>query len=461
MNEVGLGMNVDPLSEMLALSSCANTKNVLINLVELEGPYDIDALKDAVAKTADGFPELRSCLKEVRDRGGYRLVREARPDLELPFKIRRVQDYDPSRPVLDTYFDLFQEELDRTWDLFNEPPAEFHFVALKDDLFVGGIIIHHAAADGATASEVGKQVFLAYCENLFGERPPASDITPAVSTSDKRKARKRKRTWRDFIYQAKHSLIPLTHRHVLPAGSGSPRDQGQHQVKRVLTEEESAEIMKGSLKKRVSLIDLLVVCVNRAIDQWNADRNIPRGSLTTSMTVNMRGRFGGLDTPNSSGLLYFVSRPEERKDPATFARTISMARIKQFRKHMDGHFYENVTRMNTFLRLLPFRLKQPMVHRLMQAHQLSVAVTLMGVIWPEIKQGRPTGESSLASFHDLTVREIHGLGYKLLSNTHVLLIVHTFRKRLNLVLAASACHFSRKEADDFLDLIRELLLNSV
>ena len=454
-------MNVDPLSEMLALSSCADTKNVLVNLVEVEGPFDVDALKDAVARVVENFPQLRSCLKEVRERGRYRLIREARPDLEFPFKTREVQDYDTSRPALDTYLELFQQDLDRDWDLFEELPGEFHFIPLADDLFLGGVIIHHAAADAATASEVGKQILLAYSENLSGEKSPESDSIPAFSTSGKRKAAKKKQTWNDFIYQAKHSLIPLFRRHVLPAGSGISADRGQHQVKRVFTEEESSRIMQGSLKKRVSLIDLLVVCANLAIDRWNDDRSTPTGMLTTSMTVNMKGRFRGLDTPNSSGLLYFESRPQERSNTAEFARKISMARIKQFRKHMDGHFYENVTKMNTLLRPLPFRLKRPMVHRLMQAHQLSVAVTLLGVIWPEIKQGKPTGDSSVKSFRDLTVREVHGLGYKLLSKTHVLLIVYIFRRRLNLVLAASASHFTRREADEFLDLVRELLLNSV
>ncbi len=454
-------MNVDPLSEMLALSSLANTKNVLVTLVEIKGPYRMDCLKDAATRTAGEFPELRSRLKEVREKGRYRLVREICPDMDFPMKIREALHFDPSTPTLDIYFDLFREELDRNWDLFNEPPAEIHVVKLTEDFYLCGVIIHHAAADAASASEIGKQVFVAYCEGIFGERPPASDTTPSVSTAKKRMVAKKKQTLKDFIYQAKHSLIPLIRSHVLPAGSGSPTDQRQHQIKRVLTEEESQAIMKASLKKRVSLIDLLVVCANRAVDQWNSGRNTPPGRITTSMTVNMKGRFRGLDTPNSSGLLYFENSPEDRKNEADFARLISMDRIKQFRKHVDGHFYENVTRMNTLLRLLPFRLKRPMVHRLMQAHQLSVAVTLMGVIWPEIKEGKPTGDSSFASFHDMTIQGLHGLGYKLLSNTHVLLIVYIFRKKLNLVLAASASHFTREEADDFLDLIRELLLSSI
>lgn len=454
-------MIVDPLSEMLALSTYGNTKNLIITLLQMRGPFDTGAYRAALGRVSDTFRELRSCLKEVKSKGRYRLVREHRPDLELPMKIYELPKLDLSAPGIDAFLESFREDLDRSWDIFSEPPAALHLLKQGSDRHIAGLVMHHSAGDAAVASEVGREIIYEYCRSLYGDRPPEAESMPSVSTATKRRARKRKQTLSDFTYRTKLSLIPLKPSHVLPVGSGRADDQRQHHVKRVLTEEETTHVVRGSLKKRLSLIDLLVVCANSAVDIWNTERNIQPGTLTASMTINMRGRFQGLDTPNTSGLLYFETRPEERKNPAEFARLITLSRIKQFRRHMDLHFYENVKRMNSSLRLLPFRLKRPMVHRLMQRHQLSVAVTLMGVIWPEIKRGKPTGDSFGVSFHDTIMEEVHGLGYKLLSNTHVLLIVYIFRKRLNLVLAASACHFTRQEADAFLDVVRKQLFSSV
>ena len=54
---------------------------------------------------------------------------------------------------------------------------------------------------------------------------------------------------------------------------------------------------------------------------------------------------------------------------------------------------------------------------------------------------------------EVSITAVHGLGYKLLSNTHLLFIVYFFANKLNVVLAASASRFTREEADAFLGLM--------
>ena len=62
-------------------------------------------------------------------------------------------------------------------------------------------------------------------------------------------------------------------------------------------------------------------------------------------------------------------------------------------------------------------------------------------------------ESCLTETGNLSITGVHGLGYKLLSNTHLLFIVYFFANKLNIVLAASASLFTREEADAFLELM--------
>ncbi len=176
----------------------------------------------------------------------------------------------------------------------------------------------------------------------------------------------------------------------------------------------------------------------------------------------MRGRFRGFEGGNTSGLIFFRSTPEERQDLRSYARSIAVRRIRHFRKQMDLTFFQNVSRMTTALKLLPFKPRQKVVNFLMNMHQFSAAVTFLGIVWPVFKNGKPSMESSPTEVADNSINEVHGIGYKLLSNTKILLIVYIFRNRLNLMLAASASLFTREEAESFMDLIlANLMQNAV
>ncbi len=444
---------LNPLSEMLALSSYGNTKNILVTMVETLGALDEQAAKLASERTAEKFPRALSCVKEIRERGKRRLAWEHRPDLHLPIFFTDLENTDPSAPLLERLVHHLAPRLDRDWDLFKEPPIEFHFVRVSQDHHVLGPVLHHVAADAGTASEVGRDFLSNYHEIMRGQKPDWGFQPEAISSSKKRLVKTKKPTLLDFLKEGKQALGNMFHQPALPVGSGSPGDLRQYQIKREFSIEDTERLVKISASKGVSLVDLLAACSSMAVDQWNAARGISPGVLTASMSVNMKGRFRGFNSDNNSALLFFKSLPHERQDPGSFMRSISLARIKQFRRNMDFKFYQDVSRMNTAFRLLPFRLKSPIIHRLMQKHQFSVAVGMLGVIWPTFRNGKPTMESCLAEAGNLGITSVHGLGYKLLSNTHLLFIVYFFGSKLNIVLAASASLFTREEADAFLELM--------
>ena len=50
---------LDALSEMMALSSYGNTKNILVTAVETKGPLDEEAMTLAVQSGCEGFPSTR------------------------------------------------------------------------------------------------------------------------------------------------------------------------------------------------------------------------------------------------------------------------------------------------------------------------------------------------------------------------------------------------------------------
>lgn len=265
---------------------------------------------------------------------------------------------------------------------------------------------------------------------------------------------------KNYLSDARKAVIQLLEKPVVPVGTGSVGDLKQHQVKRVLSKEQTELLGKISIQSGASLVDLLVAGSNMAIDRWNAPRGVPEGLIATSVSVNMRGRFQGFQRQNNSALIFFKSFAEERRDLGAFTKKIAVNRIRQFRNQMDFKFFQDVSRMTSLMRLMPFRLRRNVTNFVANLHQFSIAVTLLGVMWPELKNGKPTTYSCLTHVGDAEISEVHGLGYKLLSSTPLLVLVYFYKGMLNFVLASSASLFTRQETDQFLDLLLDALFLS-
>ena len=89
-----------------------------------------------------------------------------------------------------------------------------------------------------------------------------------------------------------------------------------------------------------------------------------------------------------------------------------------------------------------------------------MGLTFLGTVWPKMKNGKPTADTGLTEVGGLEITDVHAIGYKLLSSTPLLIIVYLFRNQINLVLAASASLLTRREGEDFLDLVIQLLLDT-
>jgi len=451
---------IDSMSEMIALSCYRNTKNLLITAAELKGPVDTEAIKLAVHRAAEAFPQLTGCLREIKREGRHYLAREQRPDLDFPVRMSELGTHSGSRSILEAVLNHLEASLDRNRDLFTELPGEFHLVKVAEHHHVAVPVINHVAADAVVASAFGQRTVLEYSEIVTGIRPDLLDPAFSISTAKKRPVAVKKRKYADILVRSLLTLSALAQKPSIPAGHGRKGDQRQFHVKRVLPEGPTERLTRPAAGKRIRFIDLLVASCSAAVDAWNGARNVRPGTVTTAVTVNVKGRYSGVRGPNNASVLFFRTRPEDRQDIPRLAELIATARTRQFRNQMDFKLRQNTARTADSLRILPFGPRRRIVHFLMQRHRFSIAVTQLGVVWPLIINGVPTAESFPTSVGDMEITEIHGVGYKLLSGTQLLLIVYIYRRRLNLVLASSASLFTREDTEAFLDAIVDVLLNS-
>ncbi|MGC8604102.1 MAG: hypothetical protein ACP5VS_10475, partial [Desulfomonilaceae bacterium] len=238
----------------------------------------------------------------------------------------------------------------------------------------------------------------------------------------------------------------------LPVGSGSKKDTDQYHIKRILTEEETSFLYEATNNHGISLIDRIVASANNSIDLWNKKRDLPPGFLTTSMTVNMRGRFSGVDLMNSSSLIFFKSTPSDRQNVRSFMRKIALSRIRHFRNQTDLKLSKNIKMMTDAFRFFPFRFRKKIISFLINRHQFSIALTMLGTVWPKVENGKPCRESAFTKIGELEAVEVFGVPHRMLSKTRMLLVLYSFRNRINLVLTCSGGILTREESEQFMDL---------
>ncbi len=441
---------------MMLLSTGANVKNLIITAVETKGPLDASAIEAAFVKALDRNPLFHSHIHEVRKGFQSYFVRRPDPHMKTQFILKNVSN-NLETSILESYLELFSERLDQRRDLFCETPSELHVLSVGQDRHFIAPVFHHSATDGARASEFGREFMANYHELTTGNRPKWASSPLATSSARKRLVGIKRKNENTYIKDARQAIKQMLDRPILPIGNGTPGDTRQFQIKQVLSYEHTELLIKAAMSAGASLVDLLVSGSSTAIDEWNRARGVPEGFVGVSVSVNMQGRFKDFERQNNSGLIYFRSHPEERRDLRQFTRKIAINRINQFRNQLDFKFFQDVSRTNALLRLIPLDLRIPAMHFLMNLHKFSVAVTLLGVIWPEIKNGRPTREASFSSTGELEITGVNGLGYKLLSSTPLLLMVYFYDGKLNIVLASAASHFTKEESRQFLDLFVQRL----
>lgn len=453
---------LNPTSEMVALTTRRNTKNLIITPAVLHGPLDPDKLAAAVHRAVDDFPQLGCTIKETKESGRRYLTWVPRPDLRFPVNFVTMGDRSTASertlPTVQDLLGVLESSLDREWNLFEELPGEFHIVKVDHEHHLAVPVVHHVAADAGEASSFGRGVALAYRELVTGEKLAVEARVRGLSTAMNRIAPRKRKSALDGFSSLWKSVQAATLRPTLAQGSGSRDETREFHVKRLFSRQETLQISEWISRAGIRLSDVILACGNLAIDRWNAARHIEAGPITTAMTVNMEGRYSGLREPNATSVIFFKFLPEERQVPEDFLRRVSQTRARHFGRQMDSQLSGNLRRMLDSVRLLPLGARSRVVYHLVNKQQFSMTVTMLGVVWPLREGDRAFGESFPTEVGDTLITEVHGIGYKLLSSTPIVFIVYVFRQQLNVVMAAAGSLFTYEEAECFMDAFASVLM---
>ena len=444
---------LDVMSEMMVVSSFRNAKNVIIGAVEAMGPIDEKAFRLAVKEVSQAFPTLTGALREQREGARLFLFRGGHSGPEVPVTISDVIRPDGPEGSFNAIMDHLRPRLDRQWDLWNEPPLEIHVLRFQPEYFLLVFVFHHSGADGAMALKILSEMMGRYDTLVNGGLSEWRSIPYVLSTSKKKASKPGKASWKHLLRQILRDLKYRKEKPAEPHGTGRADDLTEHHVLRLFPSEDLQEIKANVAEAGIHLVDHIIVCANRTLDEWNANRNIVPGTNTSVVTVNMRERFGGEDEKNYSSTIFFRSTPRQRKSLTELARSVAEGRQKQLRSNVDLIVRRSISMGAAFFTMFPFAIRRRAASYFFRSQKFSIAVGFLGVVWPEMIEGRPGEDSFLKHAGNFEIIDVHGIGYKLAGNALINLYAYIYRKRLHLVLSVPGSLLTRQEAESFIDLL--------
>ncbi len=453
-------VKLDTISELMALSSVGNTKNIIMMGVEARGPFDEAAFRAAVKEASKVLPVITSHLNEIRENGRYFLFRKFNPELELNVTVSDVEISDGPEKSFNTLVKHLTPRLERNWDLLHELPVEIHVLRLEPQHVLLGFIFHHSAADAAMALRVVSETLGQYDAIVTGQESGWTTMPYVFSTSKKKASKPGKASLKYMLSQLIRTLKELKKQPVRPEGTGKANDLTEWHLRKVFSIEDTDAVFDNCSKASVRVVDHILACSNLALDEWNKARNTPPGIITSVVTVNMRERFGGEDERNYSSSIFLRSTPQDRKDPVEFARALAERRKKQLTRQTDLLVRKSFSMAAAFFTLFPFAIRSRAADLFMRTQRFSVAIGFLGVVWPEHEGGRFTEDSPMRRAGEFEIVDVHGTGYKLAGNAQINLYSYLYGKRLYVVLSASASLLSKEEAEDFLRLLARRIRGS-
>ena len=190
---------LDIISDVMALTSCGNVKNIILVTVEAVGAFDKDVFALAVRRASAKLPVLTSHLREIREKGQHFLVRGHPQELHVPVFMGQLSKSNRGEATFDSLISHMIPRLDRDWNLFLEPPVEIHVLSLGDNHFVFVLLMHHSAGDVEAILAVLRAVMGEYEAVVSGEAPLWLENPYVSSTSKKRESAQRRFGWKDFL----------------------------------------------------------------------------------------------------------------------------------------------------------------------------------------------------------------------------------------------------------------------
>ncbi|WP_243636854.1 non-ribosomal peptide synthetase [Rhodococcus sp. Eu-32] len=249
-------------------------------VLELAGPVDVDALRDAWRDVLVHFDILRTCYPA--DAGG-----DPRPHVRGESEI-------PELTIVDAPVDMqeavqsFLTAPDAVFDIERRVPARASVIRGSGDRLVLVIVVHHIAIDGSSVRVVLESLGRAYEQRLAGQVPRLDTGAPSfwefAAQAD---------TPSDSVQYWSSALADLPAELDLPTDRPRPRDASHRSVgvRTALSEKTARGMRTAAVRHGVSPLMILEAAVALAWNRFGAGVDIPLGTTVSDRELLGDGRF--------------------------------------------------------------------------------------------------------------------------------------------------------------------------
>lgn len=454
---------LNPLSAAFA-GADGNGKYPCVILIAclIRGDLDIDALQAAFRRAIDSNPKMMSGVAEHFSNGKFELFWEPRPQFKPPLLISEMHLKDTSLDRFSLTVDHLRPNLERGFNLFDGVAAEFHLLRLSHDEHILAALMHHAAFDAETGSQVLLGILGHYHEIAEGLSPPWNKKRGALSSSRSRRIPCPKGGFRKTLSALLKLVQPWNRDDTLPVGNGERQSADYYCCRRILPAKEALSVKTASQRSDVAFIDRAVAGAHLAVDRWNREHNAASSRIRVTISMNVRDRFRGIGRHNSLVSLLFQSIAAERRDPSDLLRVIGRERMKQIRSRTDYSLYSLQRSIRNLLGIFPRKVNARVAEFLLQGLKLyasAIQIHYLGTALPGLKGEELDEDSHDYRLGNLRVSDVYGFAYKMPLWTPINVWLYQYGKALNLVVGAWGWLFTDREAEAFTDILADRLLN--
>jgi hypothetical protein len=193
-----------------------------------------------------------------------------------------------------------------------------------------------------------------------------------------------------------------------------------------------------------SVADLFLAASKLALDAFNEARGADHEIMLHGLAVNQRLRQRPEESAgqtNSLGGIGISSNAADRRDPAVLLQRVIAERKRKLDSGYDFLIGATGRWVSAVGRILPLAIRGRALRPLIDM-RLSFVVTNLGVVWPRMENGRPTGETAICEAGRMRLLDVHNSTGSPRGSGGTL-ILRTFLDRLYLVFS-----FGRDKATD-------------
>lgn len=447
-------MILDPPSEGIFIWERQGVPQTDYGCFSFRGPCDVAALNMALIQAQVDRPHFHAHLIST-DIGFRKVLAWVQREEPVRLEVRDFQHL--SAPPADMESWVHQQlagEISRLLRLDREYPVRLILLRLPEDRCCLAIVFHHVVTDGGGVYDFLRDAFRVYHRLVTGRIPPWAEVAGLHAQAGAMQAIAPLSNGRFFrqVLRESRRFPPWRVAQIASAPDPSP---GRNMVRYVFEDLAWQKALRARAKRTGGTVsDLVQAAAKLALQEWNQDRHVPQKVFAHGLAVNQRLRrppeqIAGQGNP-MSGILV-PSLPEHRRDPDELLRYVIAERRRRLAEGHDIKFADFTHRLHVLGRLLPV----PVRHRLLRGLldlKLSFFLTNLGVVWPRMENGRPTGETEIRQVGDMELVDVHS-SVGTTPNNPQALILRTFLNRFYMLFAFGRHRINDRDAAAFSKLV--------